>query len=137
MTRRGFSGALAAAFMVPVFESRDPSRSVILEAIAGVRLPETLSIETDSPETLRRGVWELRTYRGAAPALASDLTEIFSRTGIRPILQENTGEELTYLIPFETLTARDRAWTALNADPLWTSARARFHSYHFGLYRFA
>jgi len=135
MTRRGFSGALAAAVMVPVFESRDSSKVVILEAIAGVRLPETLSIETDSPETLRRGVWELRTYRGAAPALARDLAEIFSRAGIRPMLQENTGDKLTFLIPFETLTARDRAWTALNADPRWTSAPTGFQSYHFGLYR--
>jgi hypothetical protein len=135
MTRRGFSAVLAAGVVVPAFEFRDASRVVTLEAIVGVRLPETLAIATDSPETLRRGVWELRTYRGAAPALAGDLAEVFSRSGIRPLLQENTGEKLTYLIPFETLTARDRAWTALNADPRWTNARTRFQSYHFGLYR--
>jgi len=135
MTRRGFSGALAAAVVFPAFESRDLSRVVTLEAIAGVRLPETLAIATNSPETLRRGVWELRTYRGVAPALAGDLAEVFSGAGIRPLLRENTGETLTYLIPFESLTARDRAWTALNTDPRWTSACTRFQSYHFGLYR--
>ena len=42
---------------------------------------------------------------------------------------------LTYFIPFENLTTRDRAWTALNADPAWIRARTRFRSYHFGLYR--
>jgi hypothetical protein len=135
MTRRAFSGMLAAAVVVPAFESRDSSRVVTLEAIAGVRLPETLAIATDSPEKLRRGVWELRTYRRVTPTLAGDLAEAFPRAGIRPLLQENIGENLTYLIPFESLTARDRAWTALNADPRWTGACTRFQSYHFGLYR--
>jgi len=45
------------------------------------------------------------------------------------------GPNLTYLIPFENLTARDQAWTAVNADPQWIGARAQFQSYHFGLYR--
>ncbi len=135
MTRRGFSGALAAAVVLPAFESRDASRAVTLEAIAGVRLPETLAITAHFPEQLRRGVWELRTYRGVAPTLASDLTEVFPRYGIRPLLRAANGPDLTYLIPFETLTVRDRAWTALNADPGWTSACTRFQSYHFGLYR--
>jgi hypothetical protein len=108
---------------------------VILKAIDGARLPETLAITTDSPEKLRRGVWELRTYRGAAPALASDLAEIFPHAGIRPLLHESHGENLTYLMPFGDLTARDRAWTAVNADPHWVRARSQFRSYHFGLYR--
>jgi hypothetical protein len=135
MTRRGFSSALAAGVMVPAFEFRGASRVVTLEAIAGVRLPETLAIATDCPEKLRRGLWELRTYRGAAPALASDLAEVFPRAGIRPLLGAVNSPDLTYLIPFETLTARDRAWTALNADRGWTSVCTRFRSYHFGLYR--
>jgi hypothetical protein len=135
MTRRGFSGMLAAAAVVPAFESRDACRVVTLEAIAGVRLPETLAIATAFPEKLRRGVWELRTYRGVAPTLASDHTEICPRSGIRPLLRAANGPDLTYLIPFESLSARDRAWTALNADPRWASACTRFQSYHFGLYR--
>ena len=45
------------------------------------------------------------------------------------------GPNLTYLIPFENLTARDQAWTAVNADPQWIGARAQFQAYHFGLYR--
>ncbi len=46
----------AAAVVLPAFESRDASRAVTLEAIAGVRLPETLAITAHFPEQLRRGV---------------------------------------------------------------------------------
>ena len=120
----------------PGFVSGDPSQVVILKAIAGVRLPATLAITTTSPDEMREGLWELRTYRGAAPVLASHFASVFPRAGIRPLSTEKrTAANLTYLIPFENLTARDRAWTALNADPEWTRARARFQSYHFGLYR--
>ena len=137
MTRREFSIALAGSATLPAFASNDPARVVILKAIAGASLPETLAIRTNSPQTLRRGVWELRTYRGAAPALGSHLAQVLPRAGIRPLLREIAGENLTYLIPFEDLTARERAWTAVNADPQWIRARTRFQSYHFGLYRSA
>jgi len=135
MTRREFSIALAGSAALPALVSGDPSPFVILQAIAGVCLPETLAIPTDSPETLRRGLWELRTYRGAAPELASHLVRIFPRAGIRPLLSGTDGPELTYFIPFENLTTRERAWTAVNADPQWIRARTQFRSYHFGLYR--
>jgi hypothetical protein len=135
MTRREFSIALAGSAALPVLVSGDSSPVVILTAIVGVRLPETLAIPTNSPETWRRGIWELRTYRGAESALASRLAEIFPRAGIRPLLHESHGENLTYLMPFGDLTARDQAWTAVNADPQWIRARTQFRSYHFGLYR--
>jgi hypothetical protein len=142
MTRREFSIAMAGSAALPALVSGDPSPVVILKAIAGARLPETLAIRTTTDvscavEEMREGLWELRTYRGGAPALASEFAEVFPRAGIHPLLREITGGNLTYLIPFENLTARDRAWTALNADPQWISARSRFQSYHFGLYRSA
>jgi hypothetical protein len=139
MTRREFSAAFAGVIAIPAFASSDASPVVILEAIAGARLPETLAITTNSPARLRRGLWELRTYRSAGPALASHLASVFPSAGIRPLrqdfLHDKDGGNLTYLIPFENLTARDRAWTAVNADPQWIQARAQFQSYHFGLYR--
>jgi hypothetical protein len=134
MTRREFSAAFAGVTAIPAFVSGDAS-PVILEAIAGARLPETLAITTNSPKELRRGLWELRTYRMAAPALKRHFSGIFSRAGIRPLLRETDGPNLTYLIPFENLTARDRAWTEVNADPQWIGVRTQFQSYHFGLYR--
>jgi hypothetical protein len=135
MTRRAFPAALAAVVASPGFVSGESPKVVTLQAIAGVRLPETLAISTNSPEKIREGVWELRTYQGAAPALASHFAGIFPRAGIRPLLQAANGPDLAYLIPFENLTARDRAWTDLNADPAWIRARTQFQSYHFGLYR--
>ena len=135
MTRREFQVCLVGLVASPVVVSGEPSRVVILEAIAGARLPETLAITIHSPKELRRGVWELRTYRGAEAELAGDFTKIFRRAGIRPLLSQTAGPDLSYFIPFENLTARDQAWNAVNADPQWMEARARFRSYHFGLYR--
>ena len=108
---------------------------VTLQAIAGARLPATLTVAAHFPERLRRGLWELRTYRQTAPALVSLAGRIFPRAGIYPFLQAADGADLTYLIPFEDLTARDRAWTLLNADPEWIRLRRQFLSYRFGLYR--
>jgi NIPSNAP len=136
MTRREFS-ALAGVLALPGFVPNDSSRVVILKAIAGARLPATLAIATTSPDKMREGLWELRTYRGVAPMLASHFSSAFPRAGIRPLSQATDGPNLAYLIPFENLAARDRAWTALNADPEWAPVRARFQSYHFGLYEVA
>jgi hypothetical protein len=139
MTRREFSIAVAGSTALPAWAFRDASSVVILTAIAAARLPATLAIATNSPEELRRGLWELRTYRGAGPALASHLASVLSRAGIRPLLKDllhdKAGENLTYFIPFENLTARDQAWAVVNADPQWIGARAQFQSYHFGVYR--
>ncbi len=140
MTRRGFSVALAGLVASPVFQSGDPRLVVILRAVAGARLPETLAVATDSPDKLRQGLWELRTYRtdpSQTAALAVRFAGIFPRAGIHPLSGETHGPSLTYLIPFEDLTARERAWTALNADPEWTGACPLFESYRFGLYRAA
>lgn len=138
MTRRRFSGVLAGLGAAsPSLIAGDSPAIVILTAIAGARLPQTLAVAINSPETLREGVWEVRTYRGATPAFASQLADVFPRAGIRPLLSGTDAGDLTYLIPFASLTARDRAWTAVNADPRWTSARTQFQSYHFGLYRSA
>jgi hypothetical protein len=135
MTRREFSIALAGCAAVPTLVSGRSSPVVILGAIAGAHLPQTLAITTDFPEKFRQGLWELRTYRGANPALASHAASTFPSAGIRPLLSESNGRNLTYLIPFEDLTARDRAWTLVNADARWIRARTQFQSYGFGLYR--
>jgi len=136
MTRRDFSVTLAAA----AWRARVSGEGfplVILQAIAGAHLPATLTITTRVPENLRRSFWELRTYTGADTVLESYLAQLFPRTGIHPLLQESARARLTFLIPFDSFAARDRAWTELNTDPVWISARPRFESYHFTLYRVA
>jgi len=135
MTRREFSAALAGVAASLGFLSGDASPVVVLKAIACARLPETLAIKISCPEKMREGVWELRIYQGAASTLASRFDEVFPRAGIRPWLGAASGSDLAYLIQFENLTARDLAWTAVNADPAWIRARTQFQSYHFGLYR--
>lgn len=135
MTRREFSIAIAGSVASPAGLSRDTTPVVILTAIAGVRLPQTLTITGTSPDKMREGLWELRTYRAANPALANRLDRVFRRAGIRPFSVKANGPDLTYVVPFENLAARHRAWTTLNADPEWTPLRHQFLSYRFGLYR--
>jgi|HubBroStandDraft_6_1064221.scaffolds.fasta_scaffold34752_4 hypothetical protein len=107
MTRREFSATIAGCAVAFSFGPGKPCESLL----------------------------ELRIYRGAGPGLAKHLAAVFPRAGIRPLLQATAGPDLAYLIPFQNLSARHRAWTELNADPEWTRARPRFQSYHFGLYR--
>jgi hypothetical protein len=133
MTRREFSFSLAGLAVSPGFV-------VTLHAIAGARLPATLKLAIPLPGDKLDGLWELRTYRTSEShpaALADEFAGIFLRAGIHPVSATTTGPNLTYLIPFENLTARDRAWTAVNADPKWAGATTRFQSYQFGLYRAA
>jgi hypothetical protein len=133
MTRREFSASLAGLAALP-------GSIVTLHAIAGARLPATLTLGIVLPDDQREALWELRTYRTSKShptALAEEFAGIFPKAGIRPLLTTSDGPNLTYLIPFENLTARDRAWTAVNADPKWSGARPQFQSYQFGLYRVA
>ena len=133
MTRREFSASLAGLVALPGF-------GVTLHAIAGARLPATVTIGIPLPDNLREALWELRTYRTSEShpaAIAEEFAGIFPRAGIHPLSATTDGPNLTYLIPFESLTARDRAWTAVSADPKWAVARPRFQSYQFGLYRVA
>ena len=133
MTRREFSFSLAGLFA-------SPGSVVTLHAIAGARLPARLKLAIPLPDDRRDGLWELRTYRTSESrpaALADEFADIFPSAGIYPLSTTTDGPSLTYLIPFENLTARDRAWTAVNADPKWAGATPRFQSYQFGLYRAA
>ena len=133
MTRREFSLSFAGLVALP-------GSVVTLRAIAGARLPATLTIGIPLPHDRLEALWELRTYRSSesrAAVLAEEFADIFSRAGIHPLSATRDGANLNYLIPFENLTARDRAWTSVNADPKWADSRPGFQSYQFGLYRVA
>jgi hypothetical protein len=89
----------------------------------------------EKPKTPR--VFELRIYhsptyrqlgflheRFAGPEMA-----IFHRSGIFPILFADTmiGPNMpnqAYLMPFDSLAAREKAWDAFGADPEWQKVRA-------------
>jgi hypothetical protein len=54
--------------------------------------------------------------------------QIFHRVGVHPILYSQTVigpnmPNLTYVIPFDDLAARERAWDAFGADPEWQKVR--------------
>jgi hypothetical protein len=81
-------------------------------------------------------VFELRTYHSPTWRQLAALHErfagpeikIFHRVGVNPILYSSTilganMPNLTYVIPFESLAAREKAWDAFAADPEWIKVR--------------
>ena len=78
------------------------------------------------PAVDRSGLFEVRTWhapawrRGPAPEVGS----VLSRVGVDPIVAGATvaGEHLprfTYVVPFESLAARQQAWANLDGDAQW------------------
>lgn len=94
-------------------------------------LPETLSDKANP-----RRYFELRVYHSSSSTILRALherfagpeTKIFARSGIHPVLYSSTvfgGEmpNLTYLIPFDSLAAREKAWDTFSGDPEWLKVR--------------
>lgn len=86
------------------------------------------------PKTPR--IFELRTYhsptlrqlRALHERFAGPEIKIFHRVGVHPVLYSSmifgaNQPNLTYLIPFENLAAREKAWAAFGADPEWAKVR--------------
>lgn len=78
------------------------------------------------PALRESGIFELRSYR--APALrdrpSATVRAAFRRAGIHPILNASSapGEHLpsfSFLIPFQSLAAREEAWATLDMDQEW------------------
>ena len=81
-------------------------------------------------------LFELRTYHSPTwkqlhalhERFAGPEIKIFHRSGIYPILYTSTMiganmPNLTYLIPFDNLAAREKAWDAFTADSEWAKVR--------------
>jgi len=95
--------------------------------------PEIVPLDPP-PKTPR--IFELRVYHSPTHRQLMALHErfagpeirIFHRCGVHPLLYSSTyfGENrpnLTYLIPFDSLAAREKAWAAFAADPEWIKVR--------------
>jgi hypothetical protein len=93
-------------------------------------------IVADSTPRTKARVFELRVYHSPTWRQLAALHErfsgpeikIFHRVGVNPILYSSTlagpnMPNLTYLIPFENLAAREKAWDAFGADPEWIKVR--------------
>lgn len=81
-------------------------------------------------------IFELRVYHSPTwrqlqalhRRFAGPEIKIFHRVGVHPLLYSQTVigpnmPNLTYLIPFDNLAAREKAWDAFGADPEWIKAR--------------
>ncbi|MBI1896997.1 MAG: NIPSNAP family protein [Acidobacteria bacterium] len=95
--------------------------------------PEILAPE--KPAAVPR-IFELRTYHSPTARqlkalhgrFAGPEIKIFHRVGVHPLLYTTSvfGDDrpnLTYLIPFDTLAAREKAWNAFAADEEWQRVR--------------
>ncbi len=95
--------------------------------------PEVVPL--DPPPKAPR-IFELRVYHAPSwPHLkflherfAGPETKIFARNGVHPIFYTScvigpNMPNLTYVIPFENLAAREKAWNAFGADPEWVKVR--------------
>jgi len=93
-------------------------------------------IKQDSTPREKPRIFELRTYhsptwrqlRALHERFAGPEIKIFHRVGVNPILYSSTlvgpnMPNLTYVIPFENLAAREKAWDAFGADPEWIKVR--------------
>ena len=89
----------------------------------------------DGPRKTPR-IFELRVYhsptwrqlRALHERFAGPEIRIFHRVGVHPVLYSSTVigphmPNLTYVIPFESLDAREKAWAAFGADPEWVKVR--------------
>jgi len=110
----------------PAFETQ---ATTLLEATAFS--PE---IVAEKRETAR--IFELRVYHSPTwrqlkalhERFAGPEIQIFHRVGVHPILYTSTlfgpnMPNLTYLIPFDNLAAREKAWDAFGSDPEWVKVR--------------
>jgi hypothetical protein len=93
-----------------------------------------IAVPEKPPATPR--VFELRVYHSPTARQWKQLHErfsgpeirIFHRTGVHPLFYSSgvfgtDRPNLTYLIPFDNLAARERAWAAFGADEEWVRVR--------------
>jgi len=134
MNRRSFNAALAGMALLPASLHATHGRTLVLKAEFAAHIPAELKIAAPASGLVGKfpnALFELRVYRTGSTRVEPCLETIFPRVGIHPVLRQ----KLTYLIPFENLTAREQAWNRLNADPEWHQVRREVDSYQFGLYR--
>lgn len=109
----------------------DQQSSVLLEA---ADYSPKIVTPAEPPKAPR--IFELRVYHSPTwrqlkalhERFAGPEIQIFHRVGVHPLLYSSTligpnMPNLTYLIPFENLAAREKAWDAFGADPDWVKVR--------------
>ncbi len=100
-----------------------------------------IEVKKEARKTPR--VFELRVYHSPSGGQLTALHErfagpeikIFHRSGIHPLFYSSTVfgpavPNLTYLIPFDSLAEREKAWATFGGDPEWTKVRAESIAKH-------
>ena len=102
--------------------------------LAAAEFSPEIAMPDKAPDKPR--IFELRTYhsptsrqhRALEARFSGAEIKIFHRSGIHPVFYTSTifgadRPNLTYLIPFESLAAREKAWAAFGADEEWVRVR--------------
>jgi hypothetical protein len=120
------------------FDQWEAGEAPYLSSIASLLEATDYSPEIAVPEKPPAAprVFELRIYHSPTARQNKALHQrfsgaeikIFHRVGVNPILYTTTvfganRPNLTYLIPFDTLAAREKAWAAFAADEEWVRVR--------------
>lgn len=97
----------------------DVRSHVLLASEESVRIPGALSFVNSSLFEVR--TWHAAAWRESPP---TEVSSVLSRNGIHPIVGGATaaGEHVprfTYVVPFESFAARQKAWAGLEADAQW------------------
>jgi len=127
----GFRHAEASFFGSPglAFERAEVSLLRAFAAMPSVEVPSS-----EGRQTAR--IFELRTYESSNPVtlarkirmFAEGEIAIFRRTGLQPVFFGETiagprMPNLTYMLAFDDLAARDRNWRTFVGDPAWDKLR--------------
>ena len=121
---------------LPAIQKLHTGPVIVMEALAAQHMPQVMvaigfdpqpewtSIMATDEENPR--IFELRVYDSPSWNQLRDLHEskIFQRVGVRPIfhslpLAGTDMPNLTYLVPFDNLASREKAWDAFSADAEW------------------
>lgn len=124
--------------LVKAFEHAESGPEPLVEQQSSILLEATdysPEISTSAKAGAPR-IFELRVYhsptwrqlRALHERFAGPEIKIFHRVGVHPLLYTQTVigpnmPNLTYLIPFDDLAAREKAWNAFGADPEWLKVR--------------
>jgi hypothetical protein len=115
-------------------DAEQPIESYTSTLLAATDYSPQIAAPAEPSKTPR--IFELRVYHSPShrqlkllhERFAGPEIKIFHRVGVHPILYSSTligpdKPNLTYVIPFENLAAREKAWNAFGADPEWLKVR--------------
>jgi hypothetical protein len=111
---------LSAPAVAPAYQRIESQLMIAFEKISGITLPAATANNAAR-------LFELRTYE--SPSDLDHKRKIFAKAGFTQVFYGDTligGHlpNLTYMLSFENLAARDQHWTAFGTSPDWKAMQA-------------